>query len=199
MTLELYGIVRARHPGLRADGPSHVITWEDLAMVAGEASDDPDPAAHFAAVCALVEQGPVLPLRFGTFAANEDVVRSDILAPAAPRLREDLDRFDGLAEVHVSLKFPVREPGWQTAHAADLLSAVSARALDSLRLSTGENADERWAFLVALSDLAAVRAAVDDVGHGHHVRPEWTGPLPAYSFLARRTAGETWTSSRWGW
>jgi hypothetical protein len=44
--VELYGIVRARHPGIRADGPSHSITWQDLTMVAGEASDEPDPAAH---------------------------------------------------------------------------------------------------------------------------------------------------------
>jgi hypothetical protein len=190
VTLQLYGVVRAGHP--RAP---RLVCWEDLAMVVGEAPAEPDPAEHLAVVSSLVEGGPVLPVRFGTVAEDEDAVRAEVLAPAAEEYRADLARLDGLAEVHVCLRFD--EPGspWRAARSDVLLAEVAARARDSVSLPAGERADERWAFLVGMGDLLVVRDAVAGLPHGEGVHADWIGPLPAYSFLERRSG----TCSRWGW
>ena len=185
MTLQLYGVVRAGHP--RAP---RTVGWEDLAMVVGD--PEPDPAVHLAVVSALVEGGPVLPVRFGTVAEDEDAVRTEVLAPAADTYRADLDRLDGLAEVHVCLRFTEPGSAWRSASSDGLLSAVAERARDSVALPAGDSADERWAFLVGMDDLLVVRAAVAGLGDGG-VQADWVGPLPAYSFLERRTC------SQWGW
>lgn len=188
MTLQLYGVVRADHP--RAP---RVVCWEDLAMVVDDAPAEPDPAAHLAVVSALVEGGPVLPVRFGTVAENEDLVRTEVLAPTADRYRADLDRLDGLAEVHVCLRFTEPGSAWRAARSTGLLTEVADRAHDSVSLPAGESADERWAFLVGLGDLLVVRDAVAGLARGGGVQADWIGPLPAYSFLERRTC------SRWSW
>lgn len=187
MTLQLYGVVRAGHP--RAP---RTVCWEDLAMVVGE--PEPDPAVHLAVVSALVEGGPVLPVRFGAVADDEEAVRDEVLADLdAATYRADLDRLDGLAEVHVCLRFT--EPGspWRAARSDVLLSEVAERARDSVALPAGESADERWAFLVGMGDLLVVRDAVTGLARGGGVQADWLGPLPAYSFLERRTC------ARWSW
>ena len=188
MTLQLYGVVRAGHP--RAP---RTVCWEDLAMVVGEAPAEPDPAGHLAVVSALVEGGPVLPVRFGTVAGDEEAVRTEVLAPSADRFRADLDRLDGLAEVHVCLRYADAGSSWRAARSNDLLTEVSRRARDSVTLPAGRCADERWAFLVGLGDLLVVRDTVARLGRDPDLRVECVGPLPAYSFLERRT------HSRWGW
>jgi hypothetical protein len=180
VTLQLYGVVRARHPRV-----PRTVCWEDLAMVVGE--PEPDPAAHLAVVSALLEGGPVLPVRFGTVAEDEDVVRTGVLAPAAGTYRADLDRLDGLAEVHVCLRFTEPGSAGRAARSDVLLAQVAERARDSVSLPAGESADERWAFLVGLGDLLVVRDAVAGLGGGGGVQADWLGPLPAYSFLDRRT------------
>jgi hypothetical protein len=168
VTLQLYAVVRAGHPRV-----PRLVRWKDLAMVVGEAPADPDPAAHLAVVSALVEGGPVLPVRFGAVAADEETVRREVLAPSADEFRADLARLDGLAEVHVCLRFS------EQGTAVGLLAEVAARARDSVALPAGEHADERWAFLVGLGDLLVVRDAVACAG------ADWLGPLPAYSFVGR--------------
>ncbi|MEU8631762.1 GvpL/GvpF family gas vesicle protein [Amycolatopsis sp. NPDC048633] len=185
MTLQLYGVVRAGHPRT-----PRTVCWEDLAMVVGE--PEPDPAVHLAVVSALVEGGPVLPVRFGTVADDEDAVRDEVLAPAADEYRADLDRLDGLAEVHVCLRFTEPGSAWRSARSDGLLMEVAERARDSVALPAGDSADERWAFLVGMGDLLVVRDAVAGLAHGG-VEADWLGPLPAYSFLERRTC------SRWSW
>lgn len=183
MRLRLFGIVRAGHP--RA--PQQV-AWEDLAMVVGDADRDVDPAAHLVAVSALVEHGPVLPVRFGTIAADEDAVRTEILAPSAERFRADLDRLDGLAEVHIGLRCG-GDQAWRPARGPGLPAAVSELARDLVRLPPGEHADERWALLIEVGDLPGVRKSVAALDGLH---AECVGPLPAYSFLDRRAAGSRW-------
>jgi hypothetical protein len=186
VTLQLYGVVRAGHP--RAP---RTVCWEDLAMVVGE--PEPDPAVHLAVVSALVEGGPVLPVRFGTVADDEEAVRDEVLAPFADEYRADLDRLDGLAEVHVCLRFTGPGSAWRAARSDVLLSEVAERARDSVSLPAGESADERWAFLVGMGDLLVVRDAVTELARGGGVQADWLGPLPAYSFLERRTC------TRWSW
>jgi hypothetical protein len=186
VTLQLYGVVRAGHP--RAP---RTVCWDDLAMVVGD--PEPDPAVHLAVVSALVEGGPVLPVRFGTVAEDEEAVRTEVLAPSADTYRADLDRLDGLAEVHVCLRFTEPGSAWRAARSDGLLAEVAERARDSVALPAGESADERWAFLVGLGDLLVVREAVAGLARAGGVQADWLGPLPAYSFLDRRAC------SRWSW
>ncbi len=186
MTLRLLGVVRAGHPrALR------LVSWEDLAMVVGDADGDLDPASHLVTVSELVRHGPVLPVRFGTVAADEDAVRTEVLAPSAEVFRADLDRLDGLAEVHVGLRFG-GGPAWRPARSNGLLRAVSDRAREAVRLPPGEHADERWAFLIGMGELPVVRETVAALDGDPDVRAEYVGPLPAYSFLDRRDAGSRW-------
>src|SRR5262245_35034387 len=64
-----------------------------------------DAAAHLALLSGLVAEGPVVPMRYGVTATGETAVRADVLAATAPRLRADLDRLDGLVELHAYLRF----------------------------------------------------------------------------------------------
>ncbi len=188
MTLQVYGVVRAGHP--RAP---RLVCWEDLAVVVGDVPAEPDPAGHLAVLSTLVTDGPVLPVRFGTVAEDEEAIRTQVLAPSADAYRAELARLDGLTEVHVCLRFGTGGQAWRAARPDQLLADVVRRARDSTALPAGEHADERWAFLLGLADLAVVRDIVAGLGDGSDVRAECIGPLPAYSFLERRTA------SRWGW
>ena len=98
----MHGVVRAGHPsGLR------VVTWQDLAAVVSDwrAPTQQDALAHLTMLSELVLTGPVVPLRFGTTAVDEDAVRAEVLAAAAPRLRAHLDRLDGVVELHAYLRF----------------------------------------------------------------------------------------------
>lgn len=107
MSLLLYGVVRAAHP--EPEG-CRLVGWRDLAVLAGvlpagHSPGEADALAQLRVLSTVVAQGPVVPLRFGTIAADEDAVRTDVLAPAAAGLRTQLDRLDGLVEVHVYLRF----------------------------------------------------------------------------------------------
>lgn len=109
MTLHLQGVVRADHP-VSADASAHVVGWYDLAVLVrsvpdGHALTRGEAVHHLERLGHLVRQGPVVPLRFGTMAQDEDAVRADVLQPAANQLRDQLKRFDGLAEAHVYLSF----------------------------------------------------------------------------------------------
>ena len=98
----MHGVVRAGHPsGVR------VVTWQDLAVVVSDwrAPTRQDALAHLAMLSELVLAGPVVPLRFGTTATDEDAVRADVLAASADRLRGHLDRLDGVVELHAYLRF----------------------------------------------------------------------------------------------
>jgi hypothetical protein len=114
--LHLNGVVRSAHPlheSNAAGGPGssiRLVTWHDLAIVVNELPDDHAPGeqdamAYLQTLCALLPHGPVVPLRFGTIAQDENSARSGVLQPAAAQLRAQLDRLNGLAEIHVYLRF----------------------------------------------------------------------------------------------
>jgi hypothetical protein len=107
--LHVYGVVRASHPLLPSVVP-RLVFWQDLAAAVSELPADREPTeqdvlAQLEVLATLVTRGPVVPLRFGTVAADEDAVRAELLVPAAPRLRAQFDRLDGLVEAHVCLRF----------------------------------------------------------------------------------------------
>jgi hypothetical protein len=116
MQLHLYGIVRADQPAPTLSSTDtalsepRTIVWEDLAVIVSDVDDDhqlteQDAVAHLDVLNQVVMSGPVLPLRFGTTALDEDAVRSEVLASAAPDLRRRLDALDGLVELRVDLTF----------------------------------------------------------------------------------------------
>jgi hypothetical protein len=64
-----------------------------------------DAVRHLDVLTAVVAENAVLPLRFGTTAPDEQSVRDEVLAPAAPRLRDQLTTFADLVELRIDLTF----------------------------------------------------------------------------------------------
>jgi hypothetical protein len=220
MSLRLYGIVRAGHPlppGVRA------VVGAELAVVVGDLRadglTDQDAVSHLDILCELVRTGPVLPLRFGTVAPDDDAVRAEVLRDdLAPRL----DRLDGLVEIRVGLEFDEQtvmlavldaHPGlaagatdfagqlelgrridehvttWRRERAAELLAGVG---VDRVELAPAEDGAQNWAVLVASHELSVLERTVGGLAG---VTAHLLGPMPAYSFLEEPAPQPT---SRWG-
>jgi hypothetical protein len=221
--LLLHGVVRAGHPSA---GP-RVVVWEDLAMVVSEwrQPTQQDALAHLELLSELVVGGAVVPLRFGTTAADEDAVRTEVLVATAPRLRAHLDRLDGLVEVHAYLRFD-EETALRAVFAESQTNWSGGRADLNARLHLGEQIAQRivaWRRARA-DELLAPLSAREQVSlpEGEHTEErraflvpyqeidavraaitaagaECVGPLPAYSFLTEPAAAPAATTSRWGW
>ncbi|NUT48682.1 MAG: hypothetical protein HOV94_15450 [Saccharothrix sp.] len=217
MSLHLHAVVRARH-GLPHGSPFRLIEVGDLAVVVSDHRGEltsADATAHLAALCALLPGGPVLPLRIGTTAVDE---RAAVQALQVPSLRAQLERLDGLAEVHVRLVFDEevalrtvfdsgaftgggRDPvaqgerivqaivAWRGEQAEALLAPVTGIARAVAVLDAGEPTSELRAFLISLDQVDTVRAMVSGVDG------TCTGPLPAFHFLDLAPQ----PTSRWGW
>lgn len=144
-----------------------MVTWQDLAAVVSEspAPTQQDALAHLQMLSELVVAGPVVPLKFGTTAADEETVRAEVLAFSATRLRSLLNRLDGFVELHAYLRFNEDEalqavydehrPAWGRAGGLDLSSRIHLGEQVAARLVTWRR---------ARSDrlLAAVSAAASD-------------------------------------
>jgi hypothetical protein len=138
MNLNLHGVVRAGHP-LTADR-FRLVTWQDLAMVVSEraagehAAGQRDALGHLEMLSRLVMDGPVVPLRFGTTAVDEDTVRAEVLAGSAARWHEHLERLDGAVEIHAYLAFDEsaalhavfeeNPAGWRTDENLDMAARI---------------------------------------------------------------------------
>ncbi|MFG1644551.1 GvpL/GvpF family gas vesicle protein [Amycolatopsis sp. NPDC049252] len=112
MRLNLHGVVRAGHPlpGPAGSGATRLVVWEDLALAVSPRPADQDVTPHDATqhlltLSALVRQGPVVPLRWGTVAEDDESARTAVIRPLAHHLRAELDRLDGFVEAHVYLRF----------------------------------------------------------------------------------------------
>jgi len=92
VTLLLHGIVRAGHPmaaGLRA------VVEDDLAVAVSDVGSADDLTAeharsHLDVLCGLLADGPVLPLRFGSAAPDDESVRDHALRTDPDALRAEL-------------------------------------------------------------------------------------------------------------
>jgi len=164
VTLLLHGVVRAGHPSTL-----RVVTWQDLAVVVSEwhTPTQQDALAHLAMLSELVLVGPVVPLKLGTTAVDEDSARAEVLAVSAPRLRDHLARLDGLVELHAYLRFDEEEA--LRAVFDERQSSWQGGGLDlSTRIHLGEQIAQRLvAWRRARSDalLAPVTAAASDQIH----------------------------------
>jgi Gas vesicle synthesis protein GvpL/GvpF len=110
--LYIYGITRADRSRPAVEGlgdPPTTVRLVESASLAAAVSDlpegyvvhDDDARAHLKVLIELLRDGPVLPIRMGTVAPNEDVLRSDVLDASTPELTERLDALDGFVELHV--------------------------------------------------------------------------------------------------
>lgn len=217
MSLHLHGVVRAHHR-LPDGSPFRLVELEDLAVLvsdrrADRALTEEEATAHLAALCALVPSGPVLPLRFGTAAVDEDAARTAVLALSVPVLRGHLNRLDGLAEMHVHVVFD-EDAALRAVHdehefalrdGADLAGTIRQGELiarkivawrrgqaDGLLAPASAKARE-VALLDAREHTEEHRALLVQLGDVEGVRAAidaidevtatCTGPLPAYNFL----------------
>lgn len=164
MTLLLHGVVRAGHPSTL-----RVVTWQDLAVVVSEwrTPTQQDALAHLTMLSEMVLVGPVVPLKLGTTAVDEDAVRTEVLAASAPRLRGHLARLDGLAELHAYLIFNEEEA--LQAVFDEHQTSWQGGGLDlSTRIHTGEQIAQRlvrWRRARSDALLAPVTAAARDQTH----------------------------------
>jgi len=115
MPLHIYGVVRSARPdpssvdgvGTPPGDIGLVRSGELAAAVSTIEADfvprDADAIRHLEVLIALLRDGPVLPMRFGTVAADETAVQSEILDPVTEHLRASLDRLDGLVELRLTV------------------------------------------------------------------------------------------------
>ncbi|MBT2365657.1 GvpL/GvpF family gas vesicle protein [Streptomyces sp. ISL-10] len=115
MSVYVYAITAATHP-LRLDGvtgvgdppqPLRIVKGTSLAAVISDAPDElrakrRDVLAHVAALENLMEQGTVLPLRFGALAPDEETVR-DTMEERTDAYQERLKAVEGCTEFHLKV------------------------------------------------------------------------------------------------
>ncbi|MFC0430649.1 GvpL/GvpF family gas vesicle protein [Kutzneria buriramensis] len=224
MTLLLYGIVRADHPlppGLRA------VVAGDLAVVVSDIGSSAelaaeDARAHLNVLCGLVVDGPILPLRFGSMAPDDQAVRDSALLPNAAAVRLELDRLTGMVEVRVQLAFDetaalealadtdpdLAQPitGFDAAiargrriadHVKEWSRQRSGELLGGLstamvRLDEPDDGTQHWALLVRHDEIHRVAESI--AAMPSTVTATALGPLPPYAFASLPTR----TPSRWG-
>src|SRR4051812_10108200 len=110
--LYIYGVTRAgrKRPSITGLGeppsPVRLIDSGPISAAVSEIPDDfvvgdEDARAHLQVLIGLLGDGPVLPVRLGTVAPDDDAVRKDVLDAARPHLTRGLDGVDGFVELHV--------------------------------------------------------------------------------------------------
>lgn len=109
----VYGVMRATHRAteeLHGVGrpPAAVQLVKSGPLAAGVSDvqegfvvEEPDARAHIEVLTGLIGAGPVLPLRLGTVAPDDDAIRAEVLDAARDDFVAALDALDGLVELHV--------------------------------------------------------------------------------------------------
>ncbi|GII20526.1 GvpL/GvpF family gas vesicle protein [Planosporangium mesophilum] len=154
MPVQVYGLVRAGHPDPRdltgvGEPPAAVrlVRSGEVAAVVSDATatelHETDAVAYLDVLTALLRDGPVLPVRFGTVAPDEDAVREEILDPDAEFVAGRLDELDGLVELRVEVsadeEAEIRRVVADSPRLRDLVARArgNGQALD-LRIGIGE-------------------------------------------------------------
>lgn len=109
----VYGVVRSAHQAPselygvgKPPAAVRLVSSGPLAAVVSDVKEgfvveEPDARAHVHVLIGLLGGGPVIPLRLGTVAADDDAVRAEVLDAARDELANALDGLDGLVELHV--------------------------------------------------------------------------------------------------
>ncbi|GAA2708275.1 GvpL/GvpF family gas vesicle protein [Micromonospora olivasterospora] len=191
MPVVVYGLVRSAHQapeGLAGvgepPGPVRLIRNEHVAVavsdVIDEALRDDDAVAFLDVLRTLLEGGPVLPVRFGTVAPDDDAVATEILEPLADEGADRLDQLDGLVEVQLILTADedaeLRELLASSPELRRMVAESRQGAADlNLRISVGEQVSEALGERRAeLSEDLVGRLGPLAVDHGARVRDEVT-------------------------
>ncbi|ONH22465.1 GvpL/GvpF family gas vesicle protein [Pseudofrankia asymbiotica] len=207
-SLLLYGVVRDDHPladppplGV-GDPPGRVrlVRCPPAAAVVSPVPDpvqitDEDAERHLDVLLGLLADGPVIPLRLGSVAPDEDAVREEVLGAAAPDLRRRLDALEGLVEVHVDADEDEMS-SIRAVIAADPSLAAAREGAETLQsepnLRTRMALGERVADGVVLRRLHQAETlleqlrpfSVADTGRGPMGGPE--DPVLRWAFLVHR-------------
>jgi hypothetical protein len=216
VSLRLHAVIRAAHR--LPDGSSfRLVALEDVAVVVSEHPDgrvltEQEAVDDLAGLCALVPDGPVVPLRIGTTAVDETAARAAVHALSVPVVRDRLNQLDGVAEMHVRLVFDedtalraIHDESGFTGSGADLAATVAqgeriARQIVAWRRNQADGMlapASAVALAVALLDppahteehraflvpLGKVETVRDVVAALNGVTATCTGPLPAFHFL----------------
>jgi len=197
MSVVVYGVTKVDHPepepaptGLgEAGGPVHLVRLGPLAAAVSATAKlgvlgEQEAMRHIDILRLLLESGPVLPMRLGTVAPDEETVRKEVLAPVGDVLPERLDAVDGFVELRVEA-----EEDERTALAAVLpgspLAGTTLPADVEGRIRLGEQvADLVVARRIAQAEdlLALLRPlARDDRSRRRHGGPE--DPVLSWAFL----------------
>jgi hypothetical protein len=196
VSLHLHGVVRAGHP-LTAGG-FRLVGRRDLAMVVSDTGEDGpnerDALAHLEMLSRLVMDGPVVPLRYGTTAVDEDAVRTEVLARSAPSLRGHLDRLDGVVEVHAYLRFDEsaalravyeeNQADWRTGDNLDLSARIRLGEQVAGRLTAWRRARAD----VLLASVSAVARAQVPLTEREHTEERHAFLVPANDVDTMRAA-----------
>ncbi|MEU3269264.1 GvpL/GvpF family gas vesicle protein [Saccharomonospora sp. NPDC006951] len=199
----LYGIVSGSHPkkltGIRGvgrtPGPLRTVAADDLAVVVSDAPSDIRPkrrdvAAHHAALEALCEQGPTLPMRFGVLAGGDDEIAREVAAER-DRFGDLLTRIAGRTEMNVKATHDEPAVLRMVLHEDATLLAMN----DELRDRSGGDHDSRVRFgeQVAAAvaererhDSGAIVAALEPFAVEYAEGPALAGTFLNCSFLVER-------------
>lgn len=191
----LYGVVRAGHPapdrgGLgQPPGEVRVVESGAVAALVSELPDDyavqeEDARTHLHVLVSALGHGPVVPLRLGTAAADDDEVRSEVLGATADDLRQTLDAIDGLVELHVDADDDEADVLASIGSAAPTLagSADLASRIEVGRQVAALVTEHRQAVATEIVERLR-RLAVDDVARSVIAGPE--DPVLRWAFLVR--------------
>ncbi|MEV5438609.1 GvpL/GvpF family gas vesicle protein [Streptomyces sp. NPDC052682] len=207
MSTYVYGIIRASHPSLPEDlggigappRPVRVLRQGELAALVSDAPDQMRPKrrdllAHQQVLAEAGAGGVVLPMRFGSAAADDDTVTA-VLAERAEHFLERLRALDGTAEYNIKANH--KEEAVLRLIMAD---HDDIRSLAQANREAGGGTQEqkiRLGEMIAAAvqaretaDAELLRQALEPRAEAVSAGPQSTGWLANLSFLVDRGSAE---------
>ena len=208
MSTYVYGITASSHPALSKDlsgvgdppRPVRVLEEGDLAAVVSDAPEGLRPKrkdllAHQSVLAEAGAAGPVLPMRFGSVAPDDDTV-TGVLAERADHYKERLRALDHKVE------YNVKATHQEEAVLHRVMSEnAEIRAMTEANRQAGGGSYEQKLQLSEMvvaavkareaEDAAAVQSALEPLAAAVSAGPESTGWLLNLSFLVERDDAES--------
>ncbi|MBO1331102.1 GvpL/GvpF family gas vesicle protein [Streptomyces sp. VRA16 Mangrove soil] len=203
----IYGIASAGHPGL-PDGMAgigepartvHLVKKGPLAAIVSDAPEDLRPKrrdllAHQSVLAEAGAAGPVLPMRFGSLAPDDESVAA-VLAERAEHYEERLRALDGKVEYNVKAQHDEEA----VLHRVMAENPEVRTVIEANRQAGGGTYEERLRLGELVVAAVQAREAEDAVELQHLLEPdaeavstgpEGTGWLANVSFLVKRDGAE---------
>ncbi|SDJ53769.1 GvpL/GvpF family gas vesicle protein [Streptomyces indicus] len=212
MTTYIYGIVRKSHPSLPegTEGigdpalPVRTVTGGELAAIVSDSPENLRPKrhdllAHQNVLSEAGAQGPVLPMRFGSTAPDDDTVAA-VLAERAEHYTERLEALDGRVEYNVKAthdeeavlhRVMAENPEIRTLTEAN---REAAGGTYEQRLRLGEMVVQAVQAREA-ADAVEIQERLEGAAESVSVGPQSTGWLANISFLVARDSSDGFLSA----